>query len=126
MSPHHAARIENVTLDFGRMVEFCRNSGADIIEGAGGVMSPLTEDHTNFDLIRELAVPVILVAGNYIGTITHTLTALKMLEAFDVKVILNEYAKTMNNSADIAADIKKFSGHTPLILKYGQQDCDIK
>jgi dethiobiotin synthetase len=126
VSPHHAARIENVKLDFGHMVDFCRNSGAELIEGAGGVMSPLTDEHTNLDLMRELGIPVIIVAGNYVGTLTHTLTALKMLEVFDVKIILNEYAKSMNNSKDIAADIKNFSGYMPLILKYGQQDCDIK
>ncbi len=126
VSPHHAARFENVDMDFAAIVDYCKNSGADIIEGAGGVLSPLTQTHTNLDLIRALNIPVILVAGNYVGTITHTLTALKMLEGFDVSVVLNECEDSINDINAIVQDIKNFGGMTPLVLKHFQEDLEIK
>ena len=52
-----------------------------IIEGAGGVMTPIDNAHTNLDLIVLLGHPVILVTGTYLGAISHTLTALFVLHA---------------------------------------------
>ena len=123
-APHYAARIENIKIDFTRIVDFCKTSGADIVEGAGGIMSPLTETHTNFDLIKALGAPVILVAGNYLGTISHTLTALKLLEGMEVKLILNEIQPT--NLDENAASIKTFSGHKVIILQKGAAEINLK
>ena len=50
-----------------------------LIEGAGGVMSPLTESSTNLDLITALGFPVVLVAASYLGCVSHILTALQVL-----------------------------------------------
>src|SRR5690606_6777257 len=66
-----------------------------VIEGAGGVMSPLTDDKTVLDLIAALGGPTILVTGTYLGAISHTLTALEALRRRDVVlpcVIVNESA----------------------------------
>jgi dethiobiotin synthetase len=64
-------------------VSFCqqatRETGLLLIEGVGGVMVPLDDRHTVIDWISALRVPVILVAGSYLGTISHTLTALHVL-----------------------------------------------
>lgn len=114
-SPHIAAKAENVVMDFDKIVAYCKNSGADIIEGAGGVMSPITETRTNLDLIKALDLPVILVAGTYLGTISHTLTALEVLKGREVILILSQ-----TNAADmseLATAIKIFSGAQPVILK---------
>ena len=56
-------------------------------------MSPLTETHTNLDLMQALNIPVILVTGSYLGTISHTLTALEALDSRSVTVqsiVMNE------------------------------------
>ena len=50
-----------------------------LIEGAGGIMVPLDDAHTVLDWMAELRLPLILVAGSYLGTISHTLTALAVL-----------------------------------------------
>ena len=42
-------------------------------------MSPVTADHVMLDWMEALGLPVILVAGSYLGTISHTLTALDVL-----------------------------------------------
>ena len=52
------------------------NDGLLLIEGAGGVMTPIDDTHTGLDLIARLGCPVILVTGSYLGALSHTLTAL--------------------------------------------------
>lgn len=64
-----------------------------LIEGAGGLLVPLSGKKTNLDLIKALKAPVLLVARLGLGTINHTLLTLECLKknGIDVKgVILNQ------------------------------------
>jgi dethiobiotin synthetase len=83
LSPDMAAAREGRALDFDAIVEFSRHAAksADrvLIEGVGGIMVPLDERHTVLDWMSALRLPVLLVAGSYLGTISHTLTALRVL-----------------------------------------------
>lgn len=53
--------------------------GSDIalIEGAGGLLAPITKKHTNADLAHALHAPLLLVARDALGTLSHTLTAIE-------------------------------------------------
>jgi dethiobiotin synthetase len=80
LSPDMAARAENRAIDFEEAADFCRaaiaaNSGTLLIEGIGGVMVPLGKRHTVLDLMIAFHLPVILVAGSYLGTLSHVLCA---------------------------------------------------
>lgn len=80
-----AAAKEGKTMAFEEVAAYCRTaleqqSGMVVIEGAGGVMSPLSDTTTFLDLMVELKCPVILVANTYLGAISHCLTALACLE----------------------------------------------
>ena len=92
LSPNIAARLEGQTLSLDDMVidAMARTAetrdGLLLIEGAGGVMSPLTDTATNLDMIAALGAPVLLVAGSYLGTISHVLTALVALRAARARV----------------------------------------
>jgi len=83
LSPDEAARREGRKIDFAALCEFCsaEMEGADVllVEGIGGVMVPLDERHTTLDWLAAIEIPALLVAGNYLGTISHTLTALSAL-----------------------------------------------
>jgi dethiobiotin synthetase len=84
LSPDMAARRERRSIDVDAVVDFCRNAvdaRRDIllIEGVGGIMVPLDENRTILDVMMALRLPLILVAGSYLGTISHTLTALDSL-----------------------------------------------
>jgi dethiobiotin synthetase len=83
LSPDLAARAEGRAIDFNALVEFSRDAvygrGTVFIEGVGGIMVPLDQTHTVLDWISALRIPVLLVAGTYLGTISHTLTALHVL-----------------------------------------------
>ena len=79
LSPDIAAAREGRRIDLAALVAFCR--GDVLVEGIGGVMTPLNERETVLDWIAALACPVVLVAGSYLGTLTHTLTAVESLRA---------------------------------------------
>src|ERR1700732_2243207 len=81
VSPDLAARLEGTRIDFKALNAFCRaaigrNKDALVIEGIGGIMVPLDERHTVLDWMVEIDLPVILVAGSYVGKLSHTLSAL--------------------------------------------------
>lgn len=86
LSPHAAARREGVRI---RLDDFRLPAQADrlVVEGAGGIMVPISEDHLMLDLIKKLALPVILVARSSLGTINHTLLSLDVLNRHGLKII---------------------------------------
>jgi dethiobiotin synthetase len=91
LAPDMAAAREGRAIDFAAVTEFCRDAiasrdGALLIEGVGGVMAPLDARHTVLDWMSALDIPLVLVAGSYLGTISHTLTALDVLRRHGLDV----------------------------------------
>lgn len=86
LSPDMAAAHEGRSIDFDSLISFCKKSRAAaqdafFVEGVGGAMVPLDARHTVLDWMSALDLPAILVAGTYLGTISHTLTAHAVLAA---------------------------------------------
>lgn len=85
LSPPMAARLEGRDLRLAELTHFCRTglatskAGLTLVEGVGGVMSPIAEDATGLDLMLALGLPTVLVGGSYLGAISHTLTAIETL-----------------------------------------------
>ena len=87
LAPPMAAALEGQSLPLQPVTDLCRARLAEtradlfILEGVGGLMSPLADDATGLDLMLTLGLPVVLVGGCYLGAISHTLTALEVLRA---------------------------------------------
>jgi len=117
LSPDHAARIEGTSIDFKALNALCRNAisrhkDALIIEGIGGIMVPLDERHTVLDWLIEIDLPAILVAGSYVGALSHTLSALDVLDHNEIKVaavVVNETTGSAATLADTADTIRRFT-----------------
>jgi dethiobiotin synthetase len=117
LSPHMAARCEGRTIAFLEVVAFCRRAmaarrGVLLIEGIGGVMVPFDDRHTVLDLMSMLRIPVVLVAGSYVGTISHTLTALEVVARRNLDiaaVIVSESEGSAAPLADTVATIQQFA-----------------
>lgn len=77
-SPHLSAEAEDVEIDMDRL-QLPDVTGPLVVEGAGGIMVPLTRQYTFLDLFQRWQVPVILVARTSLGTINHSLLSLKAL-----------------------------------------------
>jgi len=76
-----------------------------LIEGAGGLYCPLSDRSTVFDLLLRLKCPVIVVAGNRLGVISHTRMTVELLRQSGCSVtgiILNEIAAPDPEDADIS------------------------
>ncbi len=84
-SPHQAAAIDGVTLDPARLA-LPDHSGALVVEGAGGVLVPMSDDFLMADLFVLLGLPAVLVARTSLGTINHSLLALEALRARGITV----------------------------------------
>ena len=85
-SPHLAARIDKVEIDLA-MLELPQVDGPLIVEGAGGVLVPLTRSLLFADLFARWALPVVLVARTSLGTINHSLLSLEALRSRGVPVL---------------------------------------
>lgn len=85
-SPHQAAAIDGVTIDPARLA-LPRVEGPLVIEGAGGVLVPLTRTMTAADLFARWACPAVLVARTSLGTINHSLLSIEALRARGVPIL---------------------------------------
>ncbi len=110
-SPHFAAQNQKQKIDFDEVLNFCRaeifkakkNNNFLFIESAGGVMTPINFEKTFLDLAKELQIPVLLVTNNYLGAISHSLSALLALQNAKIDiaaVILNEFGVFQNSIAE--------------------------
>jgi dethiobiotin synthetase len=123
LSPDMAARREGRGLDFDALVAFSRTavaarSGTLLIEGIGGVMVPLDEAHTVLDWIAALDIPALLVAGSYLGSLSHTLTSLDAMRRRSLAIpalIVNETPGATVPLADTAETISRFDADIPVI-----------
>jgi dethiobiotin synthetase len=123
LSPDMAARRENRTIDFDALVEFTRSAiasakGTLLIEGIGGVMVPLDAEHTVLSWMAVQRASVILVAGSYLGSLSHTLTALDALRRrlLIIKaLVVNETPGSTVPIADTVASLKYWAGSTRIV-----------
>jgi len=124
LAPNLAARLEDETLVMADLVADCqtwlagRDSAFALIEGAGGVMSPMTDDATNLDLMLALDLPVLLVAGSYLGTASHLLTALEVLRARGLTVAAIVISESLG-APDLAQTVdmlRVFERRTPIVV----------
>jgi dethiobiotin synthetase len=123
LSPDIAAAREGRAIDFAAVTAFCRTAmaarrGHLFIEGIGGIMVPLDASHTVLDLMTQLRLPLILVAGTYVGTISHTLTALHVLARRNLDVAAVVVSESQGSAAsleDTVATIARFSGSIDVV-----------
>lgn len=84
-SPHLAAAMENVVIDKQKIINDFRrlekNFDIVLVEGAGGLLVPYDQESTIADIALELKLPAILVVGNKLGAINHSLLSVNYLQS---------------------------------------------
>lgn len=122
LSPDMAAARENRRIDFAELVAFCRRAretDMTLIEGIGGVMVPLDDRHTVLDWIAALQCPVLLVAGSYLGTLSHTLSAALALResgCIVAGIVVNESVEQPVPPGDTASVLRRFTAPVPVVV----------
>lgn len=85
LSPHRAAELDGVEIDPARLVPPAVD-GSLVVEGAGGVLVPVTRHLLYADLFARWGMPAVLVARTGLGTINHSLLSIEALRARGVAV----------------------------------------
>jgi dethiobiotin synthetase len=79
LSPHHAARLEDTTLDLSGIIP-PNTRRPLIIEGVGGLLVPLNTHVVALDLFEHWHCEYVVVSRHYIGSINHTLLTIEALK----------------------------------------------
>jgi dethiobiotin synthetase len=136
LSPDMAAAAEGRALPFKAIAEWAdavpRQAARDaivLVEGVGGVMSPIATDALNIDLIAALQCPTILVCGTYLGAINHALTAIETLRARKIALRALAVSETAGSSVDFSATMDTLSRFAPGVriapIRHGAQNCQL-
>ncbi len=124
LAPMMAARREGRTIEVTqlrkRFAQFQETECYLIIEGAGGLMVPLTEQHLLIDVAVAFAYPLVIIARPELGTVNHTLLTIQTARAHGLEVsgvILNGcYAERAREVRENVEMIETF-GHTQVIAQ---------
>jgi dethiobiotin synthetase len=124
LAPAVAARLEGVSVSLPRILDaagaLAARHAAVLVEGAGGLLVPLTERETYADLAVALALPVLVVARAGLGTVNHaalTVEALRRRGLAIAGIVLNRTGPDDDPSVPHnAAEIAKLTGITPAAL----------
>lgn len=115
-SPHLASKLDHRPVDFDKIENATRILSecydAVLLEGAGGLMVPLTEDYLTIDYIGEKGYPVILVTSGRLGSINHTLLSLEAIARRNINLYMiayNLYPETQDQI--ISNDTRQFITH---------------
>lgn len=122
LSPDMAAKREGSAIDFNTLVRFCadaRRGPGDwlLIEGVGGALVPLDDTHTVLDWVTELDVPVLVVVGSYLGTLSHTLAtaaAIRERGAAIAGVVVDESEDSPVPLAETVETLERFLAGIPV------------
>lgn len=122
LSPHQAMRLEGKTLSLHEVVDACtptpyqtQDDAFLLVEGAGGLMSPIASDGLNIDLAVALNIPIVLVALNELGCLNHTLLTEHAINASGLTlacIVMNHPPHGLHTHFSDGLD--KFA-HTPVI-----------
>lgn len=89
-SPLLASKIDKREIDFEKIKnateELSRRYDIVLVEGAGGLMVPLTEDMLAIDYISQSGYPLIFVTSGKLGSVNHTLLSFEAIERRGIKV----------------------------------------
>lgn len=111
LSPHRAAEIDKIKIDVAALRKtknIPHTIGTLVIEGAGGLMVPLTRKNLQANIYRDWKLPVILCARTGLGTINHTLLSLEAL--WSRKIPVHGLVFIGDDNPDNIKTLSEFSG----------------
>jgi len=117
LSPHRAAELDEKEIDI-ESLKLPDTTSPLIIEGAGGLMVPLSREALFIDVFKKWNLPIILCARTSLGTINHTLLSIEAMK--NKKLPILGIAFIGSDNPDNIRTITDFSGiknlgHLPLL-----------
>lgn len=108
LSPHAAAAIDGIEISLSDFALPAHDRPHLVVEGAGGLLVPLNQRDYILDLMRQLQLPVVLVARSSLGTINHTLLSIEQLRRAELPI------------CGVVLNGPKNQGNREAIAHYGQ------
>jgi dethiobiotin synthetase len=116
-SPYSAAEKLGVNVDIESVLQSFKKLSSShkimLVEGIGGILTPILEDYYVANLIKDLDLDTILVTTNRIGTVNHTLMTCKMCTSYDLKVqgiIINSLDQDGYLPDELKKDLETLTG----------------
>ncbi|MFN7612383.1 MAG: dethiobiotin synthase [Alphaproteobacteria bacterium] len=103
LAPSMAAKAEGKSLDVGSLINWSHKIREGFMEGVGGVMVPLQGRQTVLDWMAAIDWPVILVTGSYLGSLSHTLTAISVMKARNIMLHAVVISESLVDSVGLEA-----------------------
>ena len=120
VAPNVAAKLEQTTVSNELLIsgvsQWQHKADVLVIEGAGGVYCPLSDELTVLDFAIQIQAPVLVVAANRLGVISHTRLTVDRLRQSGLNVaaiILNELQHTSANDASLESNARQISHWIP-------------
>jgi len=111
-SPYTAAKNFGVKIDIDYLMKCFRKldkiHDVMLVEGIGGIMTPILKDYAIIDLIKDLEANTIIVTSSKIGTINHTIMTCNMCKNMKIPVkglIINNFDSTGYPVSDLERDL---------------------
>jgi dethiobiotin synthetase len=127
LAPPRAARLENYRLQISDLLNACSLDDKGhllIVEGAGGIYSPLAENGLNADLASLLQLAVIIVVDDRIGAVNQALMTIQAVESRHLPiaaVILNQVSGKMENDMNNAEDLQSHCSYPVFCCRHNQK-----
>jgi dethiobiotin synthetase len=122
LSPHRAAELDGIEIEAEALVlpAFDRTL---VIEGAGGLMVPVTRNKLQIDVFADWSLPIILCARTALGTINHTLLSIEALRGRHMRLhglifVGDDNPDNMRTIADFSG--ARILGHVPRLDRIGR------
>ncbi len=107
-----AARIDGRSIELGLIEDATEKLlgryDRVLIEGAGGLYVPVTDEYFAIDYVATHKLPLVLVTNGRLGSINHTILSLKAIAAAGIELAAVIYNQYYDNDAVIAADTAAF------------------
>jgi dethiobiotin synthetase len=119
LAPNMAAAAEGRAVDCAALFKFsvkflAQPADVALIEGVGGLMAPLDDEKTVVDWSLACGVPVLLVVGDYLGTISHTLTAVEVLKMRGVAIAAVVVSEGLAREVPFAETLADLAARLPV------------
>ncbi|MGY5149166.1 MAG: dethiobiotin synthase [Candidatus Nitrosopumilus sp. bin_68KS] len=88
-----------------------------LVEGMGGLMTPILKDYFVADLIKDMKIPTVIVTRTRVGTVNHTIMTVDMCKKYKIPIkgiIINNFDSDGYKTKELTRDLKNLTG-VPII-----------
>jgi len=102
----------NIELILNRFKQLSKLHSIILVEGMGGIMTPILQDYFVTNLIKDMKLPALIVTRTKIGTINHTIMTCKMCEKYKIPIkgiVINNFDNDGYNAKELKRDLENLT-----------------